>query len=239
MSRQGIERGVSDDENRRSLTGWLARLGASLRGTLDYAELGYAADGMVHVSRALPRFFSAMRDRGAPVLVDLGPAVGENVSLLGDLLGCKVHIEDVFGDLNRLMKDRRASEIRTDLPTRFSHSDGSIDGVLCWDVFDYLSPPAAAALVAEVARMLKPGGVGMAIFSTMRSNEGRYRKYVMVDEHHVRHRSYPAAQGLHRLWSSRDVQLLLSTLEVDESFVLTHRQRETLFRQPMHAGGSH
>jgi hypothetical protein len=229
---------VSDGEKRRSLTGWLARLGASLRGTLDYAELGYPADGSVQVSRALPRFFSAMRDREAPVLVDLGPAVGENVSLLGDLLGCKVHIENVFGDIDRLMKDRRASEICAELPTRFSHADGSIDGVLCWDVLDYLSPPAAATLVAEVARMLKPGGVGMAMFSTMRSDEARYQKYVMVDEHHLRHRSYPAAQGLHRLWSSRDVQLLLSNLEVGESFLLTHRQRETLFRQPLQAGGS-
>ncbi|MCX6539195.1 MAG: methyltransferase domain-containing protein [Acidobacteria bacterium] len=229
---------MSDGENRRSLTGWLARLGASLRGTLDYAELGDAADGAVHLSRALPRFFSVMRGREAPVLVDLGPVVGENVALLGDLLGCKLHIENVFGDIDRLMKDRRDSEICAELPTRFSHPDSSIDGILCWDVIDYLSQPAAAALLSELARMLKPGGMGMAVFSTIRSNEQRYRKYVMVDEHHLRHRSYPAAQGPHRLWSSRDVQLLLANLEVDESFLLTHRQRETLFHKPMHAGSS-
>lgn len=224
---------MSDGERRRRLTRWLARLGASLRGTLDYAELGHAADGAVHLSRALPRFFSVMRSREAPVLVDLGPAVGDNVTLLGDLLGCKVYIENVFGDIDRLMKDRRASEICAELPTRFSHPDSSIDGVLCWDVLDYLSPAAAATLAGEVARMLKPGGVGMAIFSTIRSDEERYRKYVMVDEHHLRHRSYPAAQGPHRLWSSRDVQLLWSSLEVDESFLLTHRQRETLFHKPI------
>ena len=229
---------MSDGENRRSLTGWLARLGASLRGTLDYAELGHAADSAVHLSRALPLFFDVMRTRPAPVLVDLGPVVGENVTLLGDLLGCKVHIENVFGDLDRLTNEGQPAEVCADLPARFSHPDNSIDGVLCWDVLDYLSPAAAAALVTEVARMLKPGGVGMAIFSTVRSDAQPYRKYVMVDEHHLRHRSYPAAQGPNRLWSSRDVQLLLANLEVDESFLLTHRQRETLFHKPTHTDGS-
>jgi hypothetical protein len=76
--------------------------------------------------------------------------------------------------------------------------------------------------------------MGMAIFSTIRSDEERYRKFVMVDEYHLRHRSFSAAQGPHRLWSSRDVQLLFSQLEVDESFLLTHRQRETLFHKPPH-----
>lgn len=229
---------MSDGGSRRSLPGWLARLGASLRGTLDYAEMGHAADGAVHLSRALPRFLSAMRHRDAPVLLDLGPVVGENVTLLGDLLGCKVHIEHVFGDIDRLMKDRRASEVCSELPTRFSHPDGSIDGILCWDVLDYLSLSAARALVAELARVVKPGGVGMAIFSTIRSDDRRYLKYVMVDEHHLRHRSFPAAQGPQRLWSSRDVQQLFSKLEVDESFLLTHRQRETLFHKPIEIGGS-
>jgi SAM-dependent methyltransferase len=207
---------VSDGESRRSLTGWLTHLGASLRGTLDYAELGQTADGAVHLSRALPRFFASMRVRQSPVLLDLGPAVGENVALLGELLGCKLHIEDVFGDIDRLDRDRRGSEVCAELPTRFSHPDDSIDGVLFWDVLDYLSLPAAATLVAEVARMLKPGGVGMAIFSTIRSDEPMYRKYVMA---------------------SRDVQVLLSKLEVDESFLLTHWQRETLFHKPMRAVG--
>lgn len=229
---------MSDGESRRSLTGRLARLGAWLRGTLEYAELGHATDEAVHMSRALPRFFSVMRNCEASVLVDLGPVVGENVALLGDLLCCKVHIENVFGDMAGLKRDRRASEICAELPTRLDLPDSSVDAVLCWDVLDYLSPPAAATLVAEVARTLKPGGVGLAIFSTIRSDEQRYRKYVMVDEYHLRHRSYPAAQGPHRLWSSRDVQRLLVNLEVDESFLLAHRQRETLFHKPMRAGES-
>jgi len=228
---------LSDGENHRSLTGWLARMGASLRGTLEYAELGHAADGAVHLSRALPVFFESMRTRHSPVLLDLGPVVGENVSLLGDLLGCKVHIENVFGDMARPAGDRPAEAAWPAVPARFDHPSGSIDGVLCWDVLDYLSPEAARALVAELARILKPGGIGMAIFSTIRSEVQRYRKYVMVDEHHLCHRTYAARQGPHRLWSSRDVQLVFSHLELDESFLLTHRQRETLFHKPLQAEG--
>ena len=124
-----------------------------------------------------------------------------------------------------------------DLDEYFGNAWGVFRGKESFDVAIEFTRDAAA-LVTEVARMLKPGGVGMAIFSTVRSDAQPYRKYVMVDEHHLRHRSYPAAQGPNRLWSSRDVQLLLANLEVDESFLLTHRQRETLFHKPTHTDGS-
>jgi predicted SAM-dependent methyltransferase len=227
---------VPDRENHRSLTGWVSRLSASLRGTANAGDVEPAPDGEIHLSRALPKFFAMMRSREAPVLLDLGPVVGENVTMLGELLGCKLHIENVFGGINRQASDRRAIENCAEVPTQFSHPDNSIDGVLCWDVLDYLSQAAAAALVAELTRMLKPGGVGMAIFSTIRPDAQQYRKYIMQDQQHLRHRTFSASQGAHRLWTSRDVQLVLKHLEVDESFLLTHRQRETLFHKPLSAG---
>ena len=229
---------MSDGEAGRSLTGWLSRVGASLRGQLEYAELDHAADGAVHLSKALPRFFASMRSRSAPVLLDLGPVVGENVALLGDLLGCKVHIENVFGSPDRSVRDLRESEAPLDLPTRFPHPDNSVDGVLCWDVLDYLPQKSADAVVADLRRMLKPGGVAMAIFATIRSEFPRYLKYVMIDEQHLCHRSYPAVHGPERIWSSRGVQLLLAEMEIGESFLLTHRQRETLFHKPLSAAST-
>ena len=222
---------MSDGGSRRSLAGWLARAGAALRGTLDYAELSHTAGGTVHPSKGLPRFMTGMRRLPAPVIVDLGSAIGQNVTFLGNQLGCKLHIEDVFGDVDRLKRAGQASEIAGLLGRRFTHADASIDGVLCWDLIDHLRADGAAALAGELTRIVKPGGLILAQFATVRSEAARYRKYAIVDECHLQHRNCEAAQAPERLWSSRDVQRLFGTFAAEESFLLLHRQRETLLRK--------
>lgn len=227
---------MSATEPRSSLRDWMARVGATLRGP--GAGAVPAGDDLVHPSKALPRFFAAMRTRPAPVLLDLGPVIGGNVTLLGESLGCKVYIDNIFGDPERAARDRRESEDCSGLSADLRHPDDSIDGVLCWDVFEYLSQPAASKLVLNLARILKPGGVGMAIFSTERPEHPQFVKYFMVDERHLRHRVVRAAVAQPRVWTSRDVQLGLASFAVDESFLLTHRQRETLFHKPGPSGAA-
>ena len=227
---------MSGGGNPRSLAGWLSRVGANLRGTLDYSEFEHAG-GAVHPSRALPRFLAAMRLVRSPALVDLGPVTGQNVAFLGSHLGCKLYLDDVFGDIERLTREHRESAIPAALADRLTYAEASIDGVLCWDVFDYLDAAAASALAARLARILKPGGIGMAQFSTVRSAVLQYHKYIMVDPEHLEHRSIPAVRPTTRLWSSRDVQRLFNLFEIDESFLLVHRQRETLFHKGLAPAG--
>ena len=227
---------MPDDEERSSLRGWLSRVGASLTGAgEDIQPAGPGADA-AHLSKALPRFFAAMQTRPAPVLLDLGPVIGGNVTLLGESLGCKVYIENVFGDPSRAAADRRQREDCSSLGIELRHPDDSIDGVLCWDVFEHLSQAAAAKLVLNLVRILKPGGVGMAIFSTERPPHPQFVTYSMIDKQHLRHRVTPAAVPQPRVWTSRDVQLLLTSFAADESYLLTHRQRETLFHKPALSG---
>jgi len=227
---------MPDDERRSSLRGWLSRVGASLTGAGGDVDPGGSGGDAVHLSKALPRFFSAMEARPAPVLLDLGPVIGGNVSLLGDSLGCKVYIDNIFGDPQRASRDRRESEDCSGIGVELRHPDDSIDGVLCWDVFEHLSQAAASKLVLNLVRIMKPGGMGMAIFSTERAPHPQFVKYSMVDRQHLRHRVTRAAVPPPRVWTSRDVQLLLTSFAVDESFLLTHQQRETLFHKSAAAG---
>ena len=222
---------MPDEEAPSSLRGWFARVGASLRGGGAGVPPSDDEDA-VHPSRALPRFFAAMESRPAPVLLDLGPVIGGNVTLLGESLGCKVYIDNVFGDSERAGRDRREFEDCSGVVIDLRHPDASVDGVLCWDVFEHLSQAAANKLVLNLSRILKPGAVGMAIFSTERAAHPQFVKYFMPDRQHLRHRVIRAAAPQSRVWTSREVQQLFGAFVVDESFLLTHRQRETLFHQP-------
>ena len=42
-------------------------------------------------------------------------------------------------------------------------ADASVDGVLCWDVFDYLDKASAVKLAGQLTRLLKPEGVSKVV----------------------------------------------------------------------------
>src|SRR2546426_3710080 len=47
------------------------------------------------------RSLSLVFARPAAELVDLGPVIGTNIAFLGERIGCKIHVEDVYADLDR------------------------------------------------------------------------------------------------------------------------------------------
>jgi hypothetical protein len=226
---------VSDGENDRSLAGWWT----SLRQTLQRREqVGLSrvpppeADA-VHPSRVLRPFLDALRGIEAPVLVDLGPVIGSNVIFLGEQLACKIHVEDLYADIDRLTRAGEEDGLTAFWSTRLLSEPGSVDAVLAWDLFDYLHSGEAAAVARQIVSSLKPGGLVMALFSTVLSDDLSFRKYVIVDSDHLRHRREPSVRRAKRIWLGRDVERLLAPLQVAESHLLTHRQHETLLRQPI------
>ena len=79
------------------------------------------------------------------MLLDLGPVVGSNVSFFGEQLGCKIFVEDIFADLDRHVRDGKLERAaRRFSKKRFPQADGSVDGILCWDLIDYLDQAVGA-----------------------------------------------------------------------------------------------
>ena len=224
---------MSDGENDRSLAGWWTRVRRTLLGGVQPHDLGGdpSAEDDVHLSKVVRHFLDAMRGITAPVIVDLGPAIGSNVTFLGELLSCKVHVEDVYADIDRLTQAGQENTLAAFLSTRLSYEPGSVDGVLAWDIFDYLHRGEAEALARQIVTALKPGGVVMALFSTVLIGDRSFRKYVIVDADHLRHRRVPSARSAKRVWLGRDVERLFAPVEVAESYLLAHRQSETLLQQ--------
>jgi hypothetical protein len=225
---------VSDGEGDRSLAGWWARVRRTLPGGVQPHDLGgyTSAEGHEHPSKVFRHFLDAMRGITAPVIVDLGPVIGSNVNFLGELLSCKVHVEDFYSDIDRLTRAGQEDGLAAFLSARLSYEPGSVDGVLAWDLFDYLDGGEAKILARQLATVLKPGGTMMAIFATVLVDDPSFRKFVIVDADHLRHHRLPSARRARRVWLSRDVERLLAPIEVAESHLLTHHQRETLLRQP-------
>ena len=116
------------------------------------------ADDPVFATKALRKFLSCLTSRESPSLLDLGPVVGSNVSFFGEQLGCKIFVEDIFADLDRHVRDAKLEAFPEFLSKRFAQESGSVDGIICWDLIDYLDRPASQALAAQLTRVLRPDG---------------------------------------------------------------------------------
>ena len=211
-----------------------AALGDGPGRALARSAAGAAAEP-IFASRVLRTFLDVVRARPAPVLLDLGPVIGSNITFLGEAVSCKIHVEDLFADLDRHTRQDATDALPAFLATRFGLVDESVDGVFCWDLVDYLEPPAAAALAGQLTRLLRPGGALLGLFATAPSIEPRYTKYVIVDDEHLRYRAYPAVRGRRRLLENRDIIKLFDPLRVSDSVLLMSARREVLFRKPVPA----
>jgi hypothetical protein len=188
-------------------------------------------DEPVVPSRALPKFLSALGQRDTPVLLDFGPVIGSNVSFFGERLGCKLFIEDLFADYDRHSRAGTRGDLPTVLASRFRHADASVDGVLCWDVFDFLDKAAAHELARQIARMLKPGGAVMAFFCTSSVERSAFMKFEVTDETSLRHRHHTGLGGPKQALLNRDIIKMFDGLVVSDSFLLKNNTREMLLRK--------
>jgi len=191
-----------------------------------------SADDPVFATKALRKFLTCLTAREQPVLLDLGPVVGSNVSFFGEQLGCKIFVEDIFADLDRHVREGKLDQLPGFLQKRLSQASASFDGILCWDIVDYLDRPAAQALAGQLTRLLRPDGVLLGFFATVQARDTHYTKYIIVDEVNLKHRSYAAARGRQAILLNRDIIRMFPTLRVSDSFLLQNNLREILFRQP-------
>jgi predicted SAM-dependent methyltransferase len=205
---------------------------------LEQAQAGAArgvsaqTDEPVVGSKAFPKFLSALNSRPSPVLLDFGPVIGTNVEFFGDRLGCKLFIEDIIGDIDRHTRAGTLDALPKAFETRFRHADASVDGILCWDVFDFLDKHAAPALARQVIRMLRPGGAVLALFTVANKQEhASFTKYEIVDEANLRHRQHAGVGGVKKVLQNRDIIRMFEGLAVSDSFLLKSNTREMLLRR--------
>ena len=167
----------------------------------------------------------------SPLLLDFGPVIGSNVEFFGERLGCKLFIEDLLADIDRHTRAGTLDTLPDAIVKRFRHGDASVDGILCWDIFDFLDKKAATALATQIVRMLKPGGLVMGFFCSLPVDQASLTKYEIVDEKSLRHRHHAGSAGPKRVLQNRDIIRMFEGLVVSDSFLLKTNTREMLLRR--------
>jgi hypothetical protein len=193
------------------------------------AEL--AASDPPATSKVLPRFLSALSHSPSPVILDLGPVVGANVAFFGERFACKIHVQDLFAEVERHAKAGTQAALVPAMLARLTQADESVDGILCWDLFDFLDRGSGRALASRLARLVRQGGALHGFFGTTQGEVSLYSRYTMEAADAFRVRTRPATPVKRTVLLTGDIIKMFDGLTVAESVLLKSKTRETLFRR--------
>jgi len=187
---------------------------------------------VVTTSKVLPRFFAALAQPSLPVIMDLGPIVGPNVAFLGERFSCKLLIEDFFAEVESAARAGSAEGLLEAFDRHLEPlAPASVDGVLCWDLFDFLDRGIGQALAARLTALLREGGVLYGSFGTTPVQLSHYTRVFFESDDKFRTRPYPATPVKRTVLVTRDINRMFEGLRVAESVLLKSSTRETLFRK--------
>lgn len=225
---------MPDGESVRVLRGWLSRLAPLRQAEEGRADPGSPDEGdscPVVASQALRKFIAHLEAKPAPVLLDLGCIVGPNITFFGERLNCKVVVEDLFADLERHVRQGERDAFPAFLSDRFGLGADSVDGVLVWDLYDFLDKPSARALAAILVRMMRTDAALFGFFGTGGRSGLGCAKYIVIDDSHVRERARESTLERQGPLQNRDIIKMFDGLRVAEAFLLKTGRREMLFRK--------
>jgi len=187
-------------------------------------------------SRGLEQFFSAFRDQSGLSILDLGGARQENINFITSL-GHKFYGEDFlrfFGECfsEDAADQSNAGRIDYFLRQSLEYEDEQFDGVLAWDVLEYMDPPLLAATADRLFRVLKPKGYLLAFFHSAERRETvpccRFR---ILDVGTIEVSQQGGRAGAPHLFNNRSLEKLFQNFESVKFFLTRDRMREVIVRK--------
>lgn len=185
--------------------------------------------GELRPSNGLKQFFWELTGRPRPAVLDLGPAWQATIEVLADF-GCKIFAEDPLPGLAEAV--RAGTEVP--LADRFFSSSlcyqpESLDGVMVWDLLDFVPEELVEPLVARLRQILKPGGAVLAFFHNRKEPEFRFRRYRILARDTIEMVDAPGDWRPQRVFQNRTLLNLFAAFHASKTFLSRDNLREALF----------
>jgi hypothetical protein len=186
-------------------------------------------------SRGLEEFFKYIRDSSGLTILDLGPATQANINFITNL-GHRLYtadflqvLKDTFG-LDDTVDQSNPGRIEYFLKQALDYPEGHFDGVLIWDVLEYLAPALLTAVVERLHQIVRPKSYMLAFFHAD-------DKLEVVPYYTFRIQGIAtlqvATQGRRRpaeLFNNRSLEKLFGKFESVKFFLTKERLREVIVK---------
>jgi hypothetical protein len=186
-------------------------------------------------SRGLEEFFGYIRDQSGLTLLDLGGATQQNVSFITNL-GHRLYSEDFLQILNETFGDEDPSEqanagrIDYFLRQSLDYPEGHFDGVLIWDVLEYLQPALLNAVVERMHTIVRPRSYMLAFFHSDDRIESAPFYTFRIQDLNMLQVAQRGARRPAQLFNNRSLEKLFSRYESVKFFLTRERLREVIIK---------
>lgn len=179
-------------------------------------------------SPCLKLLFERLSTGGRHLILDLGPAVGENVRFFARL-SCKIYVADLYESLfapsSRQPESNRAfqSMLGRELPS----VDGqAIDVILAWDLLNYLTGDQQQILAAAIAPYCHQRTLLFAMIATRKEMPAKPTIFHILDREHLSFEPDRQWRRTSPRYTEPDLRRGMPDFEVDVSFLLRNGLQE-------------
>ena len=211
--------------------------GASGSGNPPFPSRMGGGDQVVNTrqSRGLEEFFAYIRGQAGLTILDLGGATQQNVSFITNL-GHRLYSEDFLQILHETFGMGNTDQSNPGLLEHFlrqalDYEEGQFDGVLAWDVLEYLGPVLLPPIVERLHKIMKPKGQILAFFHSDNKLETvpfySFRIQAMNSLQVAQQGSRHPAQ----LFNNRSLEKLFEQFDSVKFFLTRERLREIIVKR--------
>lgn len=196
---------------------------------------GVDATVLTRSSRGLEEFFSYIRGQSGLTILDLGGATQQNVSFITNL-GHRLYSEDFLQILNETfgttdtVDQSNPGRIDYFLRQALDYPEEQFDGVLVWDVLEYLEPPLLAAVLERLRKIVRPKSYLLAFFHSDDKLEAVPFYTFRIQEVNALQVSQQGLRRPTQLFNNRSLEKLFGEFDSVKFFLTRERLREVIIK---------
>jgi hypothetical protein len=185
----------------------------------------------VQKSLALNVLYHHFREDRKYRILDLGPAVGQNIEFFSQF-PCKLFIEDLYGTLSSF--DFVSPEDGFSYEAVFSYllpfsRNSSFDVILAWDILNYLDRDVLQHLLRHLGRFSRSGTVLFSLIATGKYIPDTPHRFRILDPETLQYECDSTVQRPCPRYETSDLTHFMPSFRVTNSFVLRNGYREYIF----------
>jgi 2-polyprenyl-3-methyl-5-hydroxy-6-metoxy-1,4-benzoquinol methylase len=186
-------------------------------------------------SRGLEEFFNYIRGQSGLTILDLGGATQQNVSFITNL-GHRLYSEDFLQILHETfgtadtVDQSNPGRIDYFLRQALDYPEEQFDGVLIWDVLEYLEPPLLAAVIERMRKIVRPKSYLLAFFHSDDKLESVPFYTFRIQEINALQVSQQGMRRPTQLFNNRSLEKLFGDFESVKFFLTRERLREVIVK---------
>jgi hypothetical protein len=190
---------------------------------------------VIRQSRGLEQFFFEIRDVIGLSILDLAGAHQENINFLINL-GHKVYTHDLMRSLDEAFGKDPADQtngnlIEYFLKQNFDYPPGTFDGVLMWDLLQFMGPALLNATVEKLHELMRPKSYLLAFFTAReRALEVPAHSFRIMDARSIS----VTERGMRpagNVFNNRNLEKLFSKFDSVKFFLTRESLREVIVRR--------